>query len=106
MGSCVVVGRCADYVLRDEKDILRIFVYADVDFRTNRTKERHPELKDGQVFDVINKTDKRRSSYYNFYPGNKWGKLDHYDMALNSSTLGIVGAAESIIAAAKRMLEE
>ena len=106
MGSCVVVGRCADYVLRDEKDILRIFVYADVDFRTNRTKERHPELKDGQVFDVINKTDKRRSSYYNFYTGNKWGKLDHYDMALNSSTLGIVGAAESIIAAAKRMLEE
>lgn len=106
MGSCVVVGRCADYVLRDEKDILRTFVYADIDFRTKRIKERHPEIKDGQVIDVINKTDKRRSSYYNFYTGNKWGKLDHYDMALNSSTLGIEGAAESIIAAAKRMLGE
>ena len=104
-GNCVIVGRAADVILRDYNPF-RIFVYADIDFRTGRTKERHPELKDSQVIDVINKTDKRRSSYYNFYTGNKWGKLDHYDMALNSSTLGIEGAAASIIAAAKRMLEE
>ena len=103
-GSCVVVGRCADYVLRDEKSILRTFVYADLDYRENRVKQRHPEIKEGHCIDLINKTDKRRSSYYNFYTGNKWGKLDNYDMAINASTLGIDGAADAIVTAAKRML--
>ena len=105
-GSCVVVGRCGDYVLRDEKDLLRIFVYGDIDFRFARIRDRHPEVKPGQIVDIINKTDKRRASYYNFYTGNKWGKLDNYDLAINASTLGIDGAAEAIIAAVKRMMEE
>ena len=95
-GSCVVIGRCADYVLRDEEKLFRIFVYSDLDHRQKRVAERHPELKSSQIIDVINKTDKRRSSYYNFYTGNKWGKYDNYDIALNSSTLGIDGAADLI----------
>ena len=53
---------------------------------------------------VITKTDKRRSSYYNFYTGNKWGKYDNYDIAINSSTLGIDGAAEIIVACVKKVL--
>ncbi len=105
-GSCVIVGRCGDYVLRDEKNILRVFVYGDIDFRYARIKDRHPDVKPGQIIDIINKTDKRRASYYNFYTGNKWGKLDHYDVAINASTLGIDGAAKMIIAAATRMTEE
>ena len=103
-GSCVVIGRCADYVLRDEPNLLRIFVYGDLDHRQARVLERHPELKSSQVIDVINKTDKRRSSYYNFYTGNKWGKYDNYDMAINSSTLGIDGTAELIAEFAKKMM--
>lgn len=103
-GSCVVIGRCADYVLRDEPNLLRIFIYGDIDHREARVLERHPELKSSQVIDVINKTDKRRSSYYNFYTGNKWGKYDNYDMAINSSTLGIDNAAELIADVAKRMM--
>ena len=104
--SCVIIGRCADYVLRDEEKVLRIFVYGDLDHRQARIAARHPELKSAQVIDVINKTDKRRSSYYNFYTGNKWGKYDNYDMAINSSTLGIDGASELIVRCAKNLLEK
>ena len=103
-GSCVVIGRCADYVLRDEPNILRLFIYGDLDHRTARIQSRHPELKSSQIIDVINKTDKRRSSYYNFYTGNKWGKYDNYDVAINSSTLGIDGTAELIASLAKKMI--
>ena len=104
--SCVIIGRCADYVLRDEERLLRIFVYGDLDHRQARVAERHPELKSGQIIDVINKTDKRRSSYYNFYTGNKWGKYDNYDIAINSSTLGIEDTAKLICACAEKLLEE
>ena len=103
-GSCVVIGRCADYVLRDEPNILRLFIYGDLDHRQKRVATRHPELKESQIIDVINKTDKRRSSYYNFYTGNKWGKYDNYDLAINSSTLGIDGTAQLIADFVKKMI--
>lgn len=104
-GSCVIIGRCADYVLREEKDIFRIFVYGDLEHRKERVKERHPEIKPSQVVDVINKTDRRRASYYNFYTGNKWGKYDNYDMAVNSSTLGIEETAHMIASCARRLMD-
>ncbi len=103
-GSCVIIGRCADYVLRDESHVLRIFIYGDIEHREARITERHPELKPGQIIDVINKTDKRRASYYNFYTGNKWGKYDNYDMAINSSTLGIDGTADVICASIDKLI--
>lgn len=93
-GSCIIIGRCADYILRETKGLFRIFVYGDLEHRQKRVAERHPELKSSQIIDVINKTDKRRASYYNFYTGNKWGKYDNYDIAVNSSTLGIEGTAK------------
>ena len=105
-GSCVIIGRCADYVLRDEPSLFRIFIYGDLDHRKERVKERHPELKSSQVIDIINKTDKRRASYYNFYTGNKWGKFDNYDMAINSSTFGVEETAELIAASVKKLIEE
>ena len=105
-GSCVIIGRCADYVLKDDHDVFRLFIYGDLEHRQARVKERHPEIKQSQVIDVINKTDKRRASYYNFYTGNKWGKYDNYDMALNSSTLGIDGTAQLIAAAVKKLIED
>ncbi len=105
-GSCVVIGRCADYVLREEPDLLRVFIYGDLEHRKARVAERHPELKSSQIVDAINKTDKRRSSYYNFYTGNKWGKYDNYDLAVNSSSIGIEGAARLIAAVAKAKMDE
>ena len=105
-GSCVIIGRCADYVLKNEENTLRLFIYGDLEARKARIAERHPEYKPSQIIDAINKTDKRRSSYYNFYTGNKWGKFDNYDIAINSSTLGIDGAVNVIVASAKKLLEE
>ena len=105
-GSCVIIGRCADYVLREEKDVFRLFIYGDIEHRKARVAARHPEIKTSQIVDVINKTDRRRASYYNFYTGNKWGKYDNYDMAVNSSTLGIEGTAQLIASCAKRLMEE
>ena len=105
-GSCVIIGRCSDYVLRDEENMLRLFIYSDLDHRQQRIAKRHPEIKPSQIIDVINKTDKRRSTYYNFYTGNKWGKYDNYDMAINSSTLGIEGTAELIVSFAQKMMAE
>ena len=104
-GSCVIIGRCSDYVLRDFDNVFRIFVYGDLDHRKARVAERHPELRSSQIVDVINKTDRRRASYYNFYTGNKWGKYDNYDIAINSSTLGIKGTAEMIAACVKDLDE-
>ena len=104
MGSGVFIGRCADYVLREEENLLRLFIYGDLEHRQIRVAERHPELRGAQIMDTINKTDKRRSTYYNFYTGNKWGKYDNYDLAINSSTLGIDGTAELICEFAKKMM--
>ena len=104
MGSGVFIGRCADYVLREEENLLRLFIYGDLEHRQIRVAERHPELRGAQIMDTINKTDKRRSTYYNFYTGNKWGKYDNYDLAINSSTLGIDGTTELICEFAKKMM--
>ena len=105
-GSCVIIGRCADYVLRDEECVFRLFIYGDLDHRQARILERHPEIKPTQVVDVINKTDKRRASYYNFYTGNRWGKFDNYDMLINSSTLGIDSSVQLICASIRKLIEE
>ena len=105
-GSCVIIGRCSDYVLKDEKNVFRLFIYGDLEHRKARVAMRHPEIKSSQIVDVINKTDRRRSSYYNFYTGNKWGKYDNYDMAINSSTLGIDATARMIADCARELLAE
>ena len=105
-GSCIIIGRCADYVLRNEANLLRLFIYGDLDHRKARVEQRHPEVKSSQIIDLINKTDKRRSSYYNFYTGNKWGKYDNYDVAINSSTFGIDGTVELLYNLAKQLMED
>ena len=105
-GSCIFIGRCADYVLRDEAKLLRLFIHGDLDHRRERVAMRHPEIKPSQVVDIINKTDKRRASYYNFYTGNKWGKFDNYDLTVNSSTLGIDGTVDMIVAYARQLMEK
>lgn len=105
-GSCVIIGRCADYVLRDEENVFRIFIYGDLEHRKARVAQRHPEIKSSQIIDVINKTDRRRASYYNFYTGNKWGKYDNYDIAINSSTLGILGTAKIIARCAEKLMQD
>jgi cytidylate kinase len=105
-GSCVIIGRCADYVLKDKEGLLRVFVYGDIDERQDRILARYPEVKPTEVISIINKTDRRRGSYYNFYTGNKWGRVENYDMALNSSALGIEGAARLIATCAREIMND
>ncbi len=103
-GSCVIVGRAADYVLRNDPNRLSIFLYSDIASRKARVMARH-ELSEGKAMDLINKTDRRRSNYYNYYTGGKWGKLDQYHMAIHTAALGIDGTADLIVAAAKAKMK-
>jgi cytidylate kinase len=103
--SCVMIGRCADYVLRECPHRLSVFIYADIADRKKRVAARH-DISESAAIDVINKTDRRRASYYNFYTGGKWGKLDHYDLAINSSALGIEKTAQLIAQMARAKMAE
>lgn len=91
--------------LREEPARLSVFIYADIEARRARVAQRH-ELTPSAALDVINKTDRRRSSYYNFYTGAKWGKYDNYHLALNSATLGIEGTAQVIAHMARLKMEQ
>ena len=101
--SCVIIGRCADYVLRNDPGRFSVFVYGDIACRRARVAERH-SVKESAALDLINKTDRRRASYYNFYTGGKWGKYDNYHLAINSSVLGIEGTAQVIAEAVRRKM--
>ena len=87
-GSCVFVGRCADYALRDYSNIVNAFIYADIDDRIKRIAQKY-ELTDAKAKDLIRKEDKSRASYYNYYTSKRWGEMKGYDICLNSSQFGI-----------------
>ena len=99
--SCVIVGRCGDYVLRNHPGTLSVFVYAPPEERIKRIMERHSVGHD-EAKELMNKTDRRRINYYNFYTGRKWGKFDHYDLMISSHLLGIEGSAQIIADMAER----
>lgn len=103
--SCVMIGRCADYVLKEDPSRLSVFIYADIEARKARVAARHG-ISANEALDVINKTDRRRAAYYNFYTGGKWGKYDNYHLAINSAVLGIDGTAQVIAAMAKQKMEQ
>lgn len=87
-GPCVIVGRCADYVLREEENVIHFFIRADLASKKKRILERYDIEKD-KAFDFIKKTDKNRANYYNYYSDMKWGEASNYDLCINSSILGI-----------------
>lgn len=93
--SAVFIGRCADYVLRDHPCTLSVFIYADDESRIARIMEKE-SIPRPKAIDLCNKIDHRRSTYYNFYTGGKWGKVENYALAVNASTLGIDGTAKMI----------
>lgn len=99
---CVIVGRCADYALEDYKDCLNIFIHADLDSRIKRISKKM-NLPANKAREVIQKTDKQRASYYNYYTSKKWGDSKSYDLTLNSSRLDIDGCVDIILAYRERM---
>lgn len=95
-GPCVLVGRCADYALEDRKDVINIFIYADMEHRIRRIARKY-DLTDAKAKDTIQKTDKKRASYYNYYTNKEWGDAKGYDLCLNSAKLGIDGTVNAIL---------
>lgn len=85
---CVIVGRCADYILRDRADCLRVFIHADVETRANYILKRYGERSDS-VEKRLKDKDRRRSTYYHYYTDMNWGDAENYDVTLNSGRLGI-----------------
>lgn len=94
--SCVIVGRCADYALEDDPFAVSVFIKADLDKRIERIKKTF-ELPENKAADLIQKTDKKRASYYNYYSSKKWGEAKSYDLCVDSGLVGIEGAIEVIL---------
>ncbi len=101
--DCVIVGRCADYVLKNFKDVdlLRFYVYADMDFRAERIVKQYGESDQNPKKRLIEK-DKRRAAYYEIYTDQKFGDPLNYDLCLNSSSLTVEGCASIIVNEYKR----
>lgn len=99
-GSCVIVGRCAEYVLSDREDLVRVFVYADKEARVQRVMEKRA-LKERDAAALVQKTDKARASYHDFYCDERWGAAESYDLMINSAAIGIDAAVEMIAAFAE-----
>lgn len=94
-GPCILVGRCADYALEEFDNVLTVFIHAKMEARIRRIARIY-NLTDAKAKEMIQKTDKQRSSYYNYYTNKKWSDAESYDVCLDSSVLGIEGTAEAI----------
>lgn len=94
-GSCVFVGRCADYILRDYPHTFNIFVTADLRDRVLQVSNRHG-CDEEEARKIISREEESRASYYNYYTGKKWGYSQSYDLCVNSSILGLEGTAAMI----------
>ena len=95
-GPCILVGRCADYALEEFDNVLSVFIHADMDARVRRIARIY-DLTDAKAKDRIIKTDKKRSSYYNYYTSKKWGDARSYDLCLNTSQISVEDSIELIL---------
>ncbi len=95
-GSCVFVGRCADYILRDFPNTVNIFITASMKYRIDQImNKQHMDYEEARKF--IESKESKRAAYYNYYTGKKWGAAESYDLCIDSSILGFV-ETEKIIA--------
>ena len=97
-GNCVIVGRCADYILRERDDVVNIFVHAPIDDRVSRKMMlSETEKSAAAIKKEIATADKKREKYYNFYTGNRWGDSRNYHICIDTSKVGIDGAVDIIV---------
>ena len=99
-GPCVIVGRNADYILKDRADCLHAFIHADMDFRAERIVKLYGESEKSPE-NRLQEKDKRRRVNYQHYTGRTWGNAQNYDICLSSSTIGIEECADIIVALAQ-----
>lgn len=94
-GPCVIVGRCADYILKDDYDVVSVFITASPEYRAARAaKLENISIKEAQA--KLNRMDKARASYHNYHAETKWGASDSYELCINSEKLTTEQAADLI----------
>ncbi len=99
---CVIVGRCADYALKETVPTFSVFVSSDSDFRKKRLAVENG-ISEDKAASLMEKTDKKRASYYNYYTDGRWGEASNYDLCINSNILGIDGTVDMILDILKRL---
>ena len=87
-GSCIIVGRCADYVLKEEHDCVKVFIHADMEIRVKAIAKAF-QVTDAKAEDMIIKTEKTRASYYNYFANTHWGKVDNYHLTIDTGLIGV-----------------
>lgn len=95
--SAVIVGRCSDYILREEERLVKVYIRADKDFRIKRLLEINPDVDPKHAESTLHKTDKKRGHYYSYYTGREWDNISNYDLVLNTSKIGIDNSVEQIL---------
>ena len=91
-----IVGRCADYVLKERENVVNLFVRASMSYRLQRAIVNY-QVDEKKAADIIMKNDKRRRNYYNYHVGEKWADLNNYDLVIRSDMCGIDNAVKCII---------
>ena len=99
-GPCVIIGRCADYILRDRDDCLHVFIHSDMEHRAKRIVELYGETKQTPQKRLIDK-DNKRKVYYKHYTGRNWGEAQNYHLSLNSGLIGVERCVDFIVDIAK-----
>lgn len=94
-GSCIFLGRCVDYILREHNNLTNVYIWASDDFRVNRVMNKIG-LTHTEAVDYVSRIDKRRRSYYDFYTSKAWGDVENYDLTINSEKIGIDNSAKII----------
>lgn len=93
--SCVIVGRCADYILKDRQDVINVFIHASKENRKKRAVDEYG-IPMNKADGYLTKIDKKRNTYYNYYTGEKWGNCINYQLCLDSGVLGVEGCVHMI----------
>ena len=95
-GSCIIIGRTADYILRDFPGLLKVFVHAPLSYRAKKIVERGDAASEIEAIELARQKDKKRQEYYNYFTGRRWGAASNYDLTLDSSLLLPQDSAEFI----------
>ena len=101
-GPCVIIGRCADYILREHENCLNVFVHANKEDRIRRSVMKK-DCEERKAADFVTKKDKQRANYYNFYSNKRWDDLQNYDITIDTSRFTVDEAVELLMDAAKRL---
>ena len=98
--TCIIVGRCSDYVLKEYPNVLNFFIYSDEEHKVNRATTYYG-IKSEKAAQELKNKDKKRASYYNYYTSQRWGDAENYHLSLNSDACGIDAAVEILAAFVK-----